>query len=353
MPAHAICLTLVVLAVSTPSADEEGGSIGGHVINATRGGEPVAGTEVLLQARSDEGFEVIARAVTESQGRFLFEGVPLDEGLIYLVGATQDGISNPSPRSVLSPERPDAQIVLTVHEATSGKNPLLIRDYLVQLTPEPGALRVTETLWIENPLPLTYRGPDPGDAGAPERETLQLRISPAFERVTFHKEFYGRQFSIRNGKLVTGIPWTPGVRELTFTYVLRNDSSKLVWTRPLDLPCRRVRVSVRTDRPEGVRCNLGGPPTQGRDGSLTFVSEGGLLPLEYPIEVELGPVPVDLMAHARWVILAVLLLAIGGTCLILAKRKRAANRRVAQPPQSPSPHVKRRPARSGETGRAR
>ena len=197
---------------------------------------------------------------------------------MYLPGANRDGIHYPGPRILLSADQPSADVVLKVQDAITEPNPLVIRDWDLVLDPEPGALRVTETMVIENPEPTTYVGQIP-DGGA-EPVTLQLGISSDFERVTFSKEFYGRQFALINGKLVTDIPWTPGQRELQFSYVLRNDGRHRVWTRPLDLPCRHVRLTVRTADPDGVSCNLGAM-SSGHDGTVTFESNDRVLPAGY------------------------------------------------------------------------
>ena len=86
---------------------------------------------------------------------------------------------------------------------------------------------VTESMSIDNPSSLCYVGKSPVSGAEPV--TLQLAIPADFERTTFHKEFFGRQFSIVDGKLVTGVPWPPGRRELAFTYVLACDEGGYVW----------------------------------------------------------------------------------------------------------------------------
>jgi hypothetical protein len=317
--ANPLLLAAVLLALSQSGWGE--GRIGGQVVNVTQGGAPEAEAEVFLQAKIDGDFVGIARARSDSGGRFLFEGLPVDQGWVFLAGASRDGIHYPGPRISLSANRPDAQLLLKVHDSAAGPNPLVIRDYDIVLVPEPGALRVTETLLIENPLPVTYVGPAVSDATEPV--TLELGISPEFERVTFHKEFYGRRFSMRDGRLVTGIPWTPGQRELKFTYVLRSDGKFRLWTRPLDLPCRSVRLTVLTDTPDKVSSNLG-TASRTRDGAVTFASDSRLLAAGSTIKVELSGLPVSVMAYARWFALAVLALAIVGSCVALAYRKHAA-----------------------------
>ena len=215
---------------------------------------------------------------------------------------------------------------MKVQDAITEPNPLVIRDCDLVLHPQPGALRVTETMVIENPEPKTYVGQIP--EGGVDPITLQLGIASDFERVTFTKEFYGRQFALVNGKLVTGVPWTPGHRELQYSYVLRNDEQRRVWKRPLDLPCRHVRLSVRTADRDGVSCNLG-TRSSGHDGTVTYESNSRELPAGYTIEVKLSRLPVPLMVYARWVILALLMLAIAASSLVMKRRRHVSGRSVA------------------------
>jgi hypothetical protein len=331
-------ISLVVGLLMLAQTPAGAGSIGGRVVNSTRGESPVGAAEVLLQIRVDGEFVVVARTTADSDGRFLFEGLPVDQGLLYLPGSTRDGIHYPGPRLALSPDRPSAQVVLKIRETIAEPNPLVLRDYDLVLQPEPGALRVTETMVIENPEPATYVGRNPH--GGVEPVTLQLGIPADFERVTFDKEFYGRGFSLINEKLVTGIPWTPGQRELRFTYILRNDGRQRLWSRPLDLPCRHVRLTVRTEAPEGVSCNLAASSRR-EDGGVVVDSQGRELPAGFTIRVELSRLPVSVMAYARWVVLAALALVIAGSCLVMRHHRCALARREPVKP----PHRRSRKAR--------
>jgi hypothetical protein len=312
---------LALVAQGYPDA----GSIRGLVVNSSRGDAPAGSAEVVLRVKLDGDFLVAARTTADPDGRFVFEGLPVDPALIYLAGAHRDGVVYPGRRIRLSPEQPQAHDVVKVQEAITEPNPLVLRDYTVVLEPQPGALRVTETLVIENPEPSTYVGRKPHPEAQPV--TLRLGIPAEFERVTFRDEFHGRQFSLINERLVTGLPWTPGRRELQFAYVLRNDGRHRLWTRPLDLPCDRVSVTVRTIDPEGVSCNLRGP-AHIEDGAVTFAGGPGALAAGHEIRVELSRLPVPVLARARWVALGALALAIAGSCLILMRRGRPAGEKL-------------------------
>jgi hypothetical protein len=333
-------IALALLAQAYPDV----GTIRGLVVNASGDEVPVAEADVVLRVKLDGDFIVAARTTTDQDGRFVFEELPVDPGLIYLAGAQCDGIVYPGRRIRLSPEQPHAQDVLKVQEAIAGPNPLVIRDYTLTLEPEPGALRVTETMLIENPEPRTYVGTQPHPEAPPV--TLCLGIPAEFERVTFREEFYGRQFSIINDRLATGLPWTPGRRELQFSYVIRNDGRQRLWTRPLDLPCDHASITVRTDDPDGVSCNLGGSIRVG-DGTVTFEGEPRKLPAGHMLRVELSRLPVSVMAHARWVVLGALVAAIAGSCLVLMRYRRPRGPDRSAGARSRSGRVRRGRAQGG------
>jgi hypothetical protein len=171
---------------------------------------------------------------------------------------------------------------------------------------------------IDNPSPACYVGQAAGKDTEPV--TLQLAIPDSFERVTFASEFFGRRFALIGGKLVTGVPWPPGQRELTFSYLLPNAQRHYLWQRPLDLPSAAVRVSVRGDQLGQATCNLNHLPRQ-KDGEVVFEAGEGTLAAGYPLRVELGRLPVSLMTYAPWLALIVLAGLIAGTILPVVGRR--------------------------------
>ena len=217
--------------------------------------------------------------------------------------------------------RPRAETTLAVYDAVAFPNPLAVRRHEITLCPEPGALRVTELMLIDNPGTASYVGQSAGKGADPV--TLQLAIPPDFEQVTFGSEFFGRRFALIGGKLTTSVPWPPGQRKLTFTYVLANPQRHYVWQRSLDLPTDKLRVSVRTDQRGEVTCNLGRALRQ-QDGAVAFESDGRTLPAGYAIHVELGNLPISTMAYGRWGALAMLAGLILATLLPLIRRGRRA-----------------------------
>ncbi len=302
-------------AANAPTA----GSISGVVVNASQQSTPAGGAEVVLRVRLDGQWVIAAEGIADDQGRFVFDDIPVDAGYIYLPGANRDGVHYPAARVSLTPQTPHARVNLAIHETVADPNPLLLRRHEISIHLEADAIRVTEKLLIENPGLKTYVG-QPQRVGA-RATTLRLSIPSNFRRATFHKEFYGRQFTLLRGGLVTDIPWTPGQRELAFTYVLPNNDQTRVWQRPLDLPCDQLRIKVFSETPEEISCNLSLATSQ-TSGVVTFESTGQTIPADQVIRLQLDGRPFSLATHGRWLALAVLLVLILATGLIRTRFRR-------------------------------
>jgi hypothetical protein len=314
----------------------EQGTLRGIVVNGSKSNSPAAGAEVVLQVEQDGVFVPVAQAASDERGEFLFSDLPLDDAGQFRAGASHEGVYYPGPRVRIHRDRPHASVQLVVYGTITTSSPLIARRHEFVVRGEAGALLVIETMLISNPQPGTWVGRSTG-AGAPV--TLRLAVPSDFQKVTFHKEFYGRRFMVHNSQLVTNIPWPPGDRELTFTYVVPRSGRQGLWSRSLDLPCSDVRVTVVSDGKGKIRCNLPRAP-DGRAGAATYLSSDTTLPAGHRIELVWGQGPVPFMATARWVALAVL----GVLTLVLVLvvgRRTPMSRRLVVPFARPVPTVLR------------
>jgi hypothetical protein len=309
-------------AIAGPPAAREG-ALTGVVVNASRGKTPAAETDVVVRVRLGDEFIPFHQTKTDARGRFRFDHLPVGKDYRYLSGANRGGVHYPGPPFEVTPQQPWVSVELQVWDSVAEPNPLVIRRHDIALRPEQGVLFVTESILVENPTATCYVGRAAQEGSEPV--TLRLAIPPDFERTTFHKEFFGRRFSISKEGLVTAIAWPPGQRELSFTYTLPNKNPYYRWQRPLDLPCSGLRVRVENANPGEVACNLKPGAVEG-SGILSFDAGDETLPAGHTISVELGRLPVPFMAYARWAALAILVLLAAGTSLLLSRRRRSPER---------------------------
>jgi hypothetical protein len=325
------------------------GQIEGIVLNASEHDTPSPHTDVVLRVRIDGQFVPVAQTVTDAEGRFTLTGLPSGKENLYLPGANRAGVHYPGRRIRLTASAPRADVTLSVCDAVTDPNPLVIRRHRVLIRSQTGVLRVTESITVDNPTRRTYVGPTQREGEPPT--TLRLAIPSDFKRVTFHEEFFGRQFTLRDGQLVTSIPWTPGERELEFTYTLGQERSRRAWQRPLDLPCDLVQVRVEHDPPEDVSCNLPSAPAS-EEGDVAFQSTAERLAAGHVIRVQLGRLPIAWVDRAKWGALVLLVGMIGTTYVLIIRRPARA-----AVPADEAPRPDRRPSspqsRKGRSRRVR
>lgn len=315
----AIALLVATTWVAASPTPAPQGTISGIVVNASRGEQPVPGSQVFLRVQSEGQFVPIAETTADEQGEFRFDHLAVDAEGPYLPGANRDGIHHPGPRIPLTSDHSHARVKLLVCDTTSGPSPLVIADYRISIDARPGVLTVTESMLIDNPTSLCYVGESPVPGAIPV--TLRLAIPPDFERTTFHKEFFGRQFSVSGSKLVTDVPWPPGKRELVFTYVVVCNEDYYNWKRPLDLPCREIRLTARAHDTGDISANLAAAVAE-EPGTVCFASTGELLPAGHAIEVTLGHLPIPAMTYAPPIALLTLVGLVAGMAVQLIRRSR-------------------------------
>jgi hypothetical protein len=281
-----------------------GGVIEGTVVNTSTGTPVPCQVAVILQVQVKGDFVPYRDVISDTQGRFRFQQLPVSDGFVFQAGATRHGIFYPGPRIRLTDLQPNARTNLSVCDAVAGPNPLVLKKMDVVIRPETGLLKVTESLLVDNPSHTCFVGEAAHDGADPV--TLELSIPPDFERTTFDLEFFGRRFAAVNNKVVTSIPWPPGEREVRYTYLLRNTQQVSQWKRPLDLPCSNVTIRVEGKSPDEVRCGSLRRATAD-DKAVVFESAGQAFPAGQVLQVELGRLPLPWMTYGKWAAIAVML----------------------------------------------
>ena len=293
---------LAALVIGPALAQPEGWSLEGMAVNATQNGKPLVEAEVILRAGVEGSLQIVAQTKTDRAGHFVFDKLPARPELIFFAGVNHQGIHYPGSRIHLSSGASPSALKLTAFDVVTSPNPLTADFHEVDVEIKKGALEVSETLSINNPSLATYVG-EPGSESSPT--TLSLSIPDGFERVTFANEFNGRHFKLRDKRLVTDIPWTPGKREVKFTYHLPAEDGKRVLEWSVNLPCSRYRVCIQGENADRFECNLSrlASPDQ---ATIVFESSEPTMPANHIVKLELAKLPTPWIVYLRWSALAVL-----------------------------------------------
>ncbi len=156
-----------------------------------------------------------------TRGHFIFYDLPDKPGLVFVPGANRGGVHYPGPRLRFLDLATKSPVELTVYDAVQSPSPLIAERFDLEMVVKSGVVEITETFLVDNPTRTTFVGQHNGMFST----TLSLSIPDGFERVTFADEFHGRRFQIIDGRVVTDIPWTPGKRQLKYSYKLPIEES--------------------------------------------------------------------------------------------------------------------------------
>jgi hypothetical protein len=224
------------------------------------------------------------------------------------------------------PGRSTAPVKLIAFDAVLSPSPLISPRHEIVIKAGEGFLDVAETLVVDNPSRTTFVGQKTDDRPL---VTLRLSLPAGIEKVTFDREFHGRNFQLQDGHLTTDLPWPPGSRELKFLYRMPVERRNGVLQRVLDLPTGRAVVRVMVTDPDSVACNLPQASSQ-PGGEIIFEHRGTPLAAGYRVNLQLGVVQLRFEAYARWLAVAILLALVAGSIFVVrARRPRSASESIA------------------------
>jgi hypothetical protein len=189
--------------------------------------EPMRGLRVTLHRVAPDGQGPMDSVLTDAQGRYSFRYLPHgSDQAIYFVSAMHAGIAYFTPAlKAANVTGPDAEIV--VFDTTSRGVPLLVRGrHLIVSAPDSQQMRtVIEVYEISNDTSVTLIAPE-GTSRPAFTATLP---KGARDPKLGQGDVPADAVSFTNGQMRVFAPFAPGVKQLSFSYLLPNDAF------PLDL----------------------------------------------------------------------------------------------------------------------
>lgn len=140
---------------ATITQTAERGPVTGRVINGTTGGGSVAGLTVTLRLFDNNLAEQMLTTLTDADGEYVFEDVPLSESLVYFasVGYRDRNFASPAARLV-SGTPLDMPIV--IYELTEDPAVISITGQVIQIRPAGNVLEVLEVVRFRNDSDRLY-----------------------------------------------------------------------------------------------------------------------------------------------------------------------------------------------------
>ena len=258
-----LALALVITFAAAPAsalspsafANQTSITVEGRVANGTSGGGDAGGLTVVLHQDSSTRHED-REAVTDSAGRFQFDGVEYDAALAYGLSVTYQGALYGVNVDLSAGSPPTVEIV--VYEATSDDDALSAASASVLYASADESTRlvvVLEIIRLVNGSDRTYvPGPEPMDLvrfGLP-RGAARLRLDTRLPGADFVQ--VDRGFA-----LIASIP--PGEHEILYTYEFPYSDQAFGYRKSFNYGADHLRVLAPVEVLRVTSGRLGGPST--------------------------------------------------------------------------------------------
>jgi hypothetical protein len=234
---------LALLLPGTVQAQDGDGVIEGRVVNGTEGGGSVEGLEVTLESYVDGTQASVATAVTDAEGRFVFEGLATDPENDYraLVSYQEtdyesDWVSFPEGESQVSLE-------VTVYETTTSDEAISVLAAHTVVNVDQGTLVIKEYFAFVNEGDRTYIGAMEVAEG--KRATLSFNLPEGASQLQLGEGLMQCCVYGIDGGFVDTMPFLPGSRQVAYVYVVTYDSDTYTFTRGVSYPTRSYDLLVR------------------------------------------------------------------------------------------------------------
>ena len=253
----------------------------GRVWNGTTN-QPVSGAPVEY-VQLQRGMTPVAKATSDPQGRFQFEGVEAYGNTPALLRVPYQGATYSQP--VVSPQSAPADLQILVYEASSDKSIVSVRQHIIFLYPTGDQLEVIEQIFLENSTspPRAYVNPEgtypftlPGKPRADVRATVEGAAGMPIPQTPVPVDAQSNRFAIT-------YPIRPGETSLRLDYLL-DYQSPADFVKFFDVPAQESHIVTPN---EGVQVSGENVIQAGADPASGFVAYR-LSPLATTVRVQIS-----------------------------------------------------------------
>lgn len=218
------------------------GSISGEVVNGTSGTIP-SGLEVQLHGFDHTSIVVTGTVSLREDGTYLFEGVDMLEGRIFLTSVDFEDVTYTSEAVAVENNQTELDLPIQVYDPTTDQSVLKIDrlHYFFELVDDQ-TVRVVELFIISNPSGKTLIAEDSS------KPVLEFQVPPGALNLQIQDGELGNRFIRTDRGFADTIPIRPGsgAYQLLFSYELPFERS-LEFSKSLTQPVNSVVILVPED----------------------------------------------------------------------------------------------------------
>lgn len=220
-------------------AEQGSGIISGNVVNGTSGSIP-AGLEVQLHGFDHTSIVVTGTVPLNEDGTYLFEGIEMPEGRIFLTSVEFEDVTYASEAVAIEDSQSNIELPIQVYEQTTDQSALKVDRLHYFFEPlDDQAIRIVELFIITNPSGKTLVAKD---ATAP---VLEFQVPPDAGNLLIQEGEIGQRFIRTERGFGDTLPIRPGfgAYQLLFSYELPISRS-LEFVKTITLPVNAIVILV-------------------------------------------------------------------------------------------------------------
>ena len=205
---------------SSPADGSWTGEVSGAITNGTPGGSVPGGLDLMLHAWDEtDAQKLMLHGQSTPEGRFVFDEVPFETGLVYAVMAVYEDGMYYSDLAQVAPDQTELQLEVPIYESTTDLSQARIDQVHVLFYFDQGGLAVSEVYVLSNLGDTTVKGADTLEDGTPV--TLKFRLPEEAASISFSRDNGGRFLQYPGGFADTS-PLVPGegASQVLVSYVL-------------------------------------------------------------------------------------------------------------------------------------
>jgi mono/diheme cytochrome c family protein len=223
------------------------GAIEGEVVQQSAGGEPFSGGTIGLEIYSHATLLETKDTVAGEDGRFIFEQVPVDPSLFYLVYTIYNDVRYSSPVLRFGAEAvPDSrlEVTLPVYETTEDLSAISINRMSWIVEHDPGSLLIGQVVAFGNSGDRAVAGAQRQGIDVPV--TVSIPLPPGATEIGLQDGIIGGVYRLVDNVLYDTRPVPPGegTRQIFVRYRLPYAGTSAEIQQPLPYPVEGLNLLV-------------------------------------------------------------------------------------------------------------
>jgi len=317
-----VMIFILGLSASALAAEPGSGMLEGRIVNGTADGSSVADQDITLKTYLNNTEVDSTTTETDSEGRFVFDGLSTESGYSYEVTLVFQQAEYYSEWLSFDVGEATKSVEVTVYDSTTSDEAIKVAMAHTIIYVGQDSLKVMEYLLFVNETDRTYIGSEEA-ATAEKGETLKFSLPKEATNLQYTLGLMECCIMSSEEGFVDTMPVLPGGREVAYSYEVNYDSGTYTFSRNVNYPTTRYDLLFQGSSIEVTSDQLAAEEPMDIEGTqFNHLSGSDLAPGDVLVVQLSGLTETSNQWTVKWVALALVALTCGFGFIYLMRKKR-------------------------------